>query len=395
VRVLHLSTSEVGGAGKSASILSQHLQKAGIDSRLLTRPALGLRKKLVSKGITFLGKLSSVSEYDFLSSHSMETLDLNVLKVMQPQVIHIHNWYNLISVENFSRLARIAPLVFTLHDERLVTGGCHVTLGCKKFLSACDGCPAHRLELSREQYRKELECFYESGQQYSVISPSVWMIEQLRNTALLSNAHSTAVIPNHLSSVNEILPPCQTSSDSIELIFVASNLDISYKGFEILLSAMKILDSKIGELNKEISLTLIGHTSKKKTIRLKNIKVLHSEHLDSQALMNLMRRSDILVVPSLSENYPGVIAEAQTYGTRVVAHRVGGIPEMINDGVTGYLCSPDASSLAAKIFEAILDTNSERVRTNAFQEVLNRQDSSKIIASHIDFYTKLLEVKSA
>jgi glycosyltransferase involved in cell wall biosynthesis len=132
----------------------------------------------------------------------------------------------------------------------------------------------------------------------------------------------------------------------------------------------------------------------KKLGDFKNIRVLQKDHLSSDSLMNLMRESDILAVPSLSENYPGVIAEGQAQGVRVVAHRVGGIPEMINDGLTGYLCDPDAGALAAKILEAILDTNAEQVRANAFEEVLIRQNSNKINASHIDFYTKLLERKS-
>jgi glycosyltransferase involved in cell wall biosynthesis len=395
MRILHLSTSQIGGAGKSAAILNEHLQASGVSSQILTRPTPGFQKMIKGKGSTLLGKLSSTLEYDFLSSHSVSTLDFKALHEIQPQIIHIHNWYNLISVEDFSKLAQIAPLVFTLHDERLATGGCHVTLGCKKFLERCEYCPAHRLKLSREKYRKDLENFYESGQQYSVISPSLWMMDQLKNSALLLNAYSTAVIPNHLSSANQTISPYQPNSDSIKLIFASSNLDVPYKGLQILLSAMRILDSRLEGLDKKINLTIVGDASLEKLKNLKNITTARKNHLNNDVLMNLVRESDILIVPSLSENYPGVIAEGQAQGARVVAHRVGGIPEMITDGLTGYLCDPDASSLAAKILEAILDPNAERVRANAFEEVLIRQDSNKINASHIDFYTRLLERKSA
>lgn len=390
MRILHLSTSEFGGAGKSAAILNNHLQEVGITSLLLTRHALGLPEKIKSKGITFLGRLTSTSEYDFLSSHSTSTLNFEALHRFEPQIIHVHNWYNLLSAGDFSRLAKIAPLVFTLHDERLATGGCHVTLNCKKFLAMCDDCPAHQLKLSREKFKKELEVFYTSGQQYSLISPSLWIMEKMRNTALVSNANLTAVIPNHISAMNSILPPLAPNSDSIELIFVASNLDVPYKGLKILLSAMSILDAKIKGLNKQINLTLVGTTRMKNLDDFANIRISFQEHTSTQVLMGLMRKAAILVVPSLSENYPGVIAEGQNQGTRVVAHRVGGIPEMIKDGVTGYLCEPTARSLSDKILEAILDSNAEQVRVNAFQEVLSRQGSEKVNESHIDFYEKLL-----
>lgn len=391
MRVVHLSTSKFGGAGKSAAILNQKLQEAGIISQFLDRPALGFQKTLQSKGATFYGKLSSTPEYDFLSSHSVSTLDFRALQELQPQIIHIHNWYNLISVEDLPKLAQIAPLVFTLHDERLATGGCHVTLRCRKFTNGCDNCPAHRFGYSREKYRRRLEKFFDSGRNYSVISPSLWMMEQLRLTAVVSNAYSTKVIPNLLSSANEILPPGEPETNSTELIFVASNIDVPYKGIQTLLSAMSILDSKIEGIHKQLNLTLVGHSNVEKVESFKNVKVLQRDHLSNEALMSLMQKSDVLIVPSMTENYPGVIAEGQTQGLRVVAHRVGGISEMINDGVTGYLCQPNAESLASRILDAILDPNAERVRASALEAVLRRQNSEKIIASHIDLYTQLLE----
>lgn len=393
MRILHLSTSEDGGAGKSAAVLNENLQAAGVSSRLLTRPPLDLQQKLKSKGSTLLGKMSSTVEYDFLSSHSISTLDYKVLEKFQPQIIHIHNWYNLLSVEDFSSLAQFAPLVFTLHDERLATGGCHVTLGCKKYLDACNECPAHRLGFSREAFRKKLESFYKSRKQYSIVSPSLWMMDQVESTALFENAYSAKVIPNHLSHANTKLTSYEPNPHSFELIFIASNLDTPYKGLEILFSALTILDSRLEGLQKKVSLTIVGNGEIENQRKFRNIGVVQRDHLGSNALMNLIRESDILVVPSLTENYPGVIAEGQAQGTRVVAHRVGGIPEMIEDGITGYLSDADASSLSAKILEAIFDPNHEKVRLNAFQEVSSRQDASKINQSHIDFYTRLLENK--
>ena len=391
MRVVHLSTSKFGGAGKSAAILNQKLLEAGIFSHLLDRRVHRLQERLESKSATFYGKLSSTAEYDFLSSHSVSTLDFSALQELKPQIIHIHNWYNLINVEDFPKLAQIAPIVFTLHDERLATGGCHVTLGCSKFLVNCDKCPAHRFGYSTEKYRRRLEKFFDSARNYSVISPSLWMIERLRLTALVSNAYSTRVIPNLVSSVNEISPPGKLETNSTELIFVSANLDVPYKGIQTLLSAMSILDSRLKGNQKKVKLTLVGHSTVKRIYSFKNIEVLHSDHLSNEELMNLMKNSDILIVPSMTENYPGVIAEGQTQGLRVVAHRVGGISEMIDDGVTGYLCPPNPESLAARILDAILDPNSERVRVSALEAVLNRQNSEKIIAGHIDLYTQLLE----
>jgi glycosyltransferase involved in cell wall biosynthesis len=71
---------------------------------------------------------------------------------------------------------------------------------------------------------------------------------------------------------------------------------------------------------------------------------------------------DVLVVPStVPEATPRVILEAQAAGVPVVAVRAGGVPELIDDGETGFLIdSPDPPQLAAKISEVM--NSPERVR---------------------------------
>jgi glycosyltransferase involved in cell wall biosynthesis len=65
---------------------------------------------------------------------------------------------------------------------------------------------------------------------------------------------------------------------------------------------------------------------------------------------DLYRSSDVVVVPSLVDGRPLVVQEAQACGAAVVASRVGGIPELIEDGITGSLCEPgNVDDFASKI----------------------------------------------
>ena len=68
----------------------------------------------------------------------------------------------------------------------------------------------------------------------------------------------------------------------------------------------------------------------------------------------LMRHLDVLVVPSHQEPFGTVISEAMAVGTPVVATRVGGLAEVVDDGVTGLLVEPgDPDALAAAVLEVL------------------------------------------
>jgi glycosyltransferase involved in cell wall biosynthesis len=69
---------------------------------------------------------------------------------------------------------------------------------------------------------------------------------------------------------------------------------------------------------------------------------------------SLMRHFDVLVAPSHQEPFGTVLSEAMAVGTPVVATRVGGLAEVVDDGVTGLLVEPhDPQALAAAILEVI------------------------------------------
>ncbi|HEV2057793.1 MAG TPA: glycosyltransferase family 4 protein, partial [Solirubrobacteraceae bacterium] len=68
----------------------------------------------------------------------------------------------------------------------------------------------------------------------------------------------------------------------------------------------------------------------------------------------VMRHLDVLVAPSRQEPFGTVLAEAMAAGTPVVATRVGGLAEVVADGVTGRLVTPgDPAELAAAVLEVL------------------------------------------
>jgi glycosyltransferase involved in cell wall biosynthesis len=82
--------------------------------------------------------------------------------------------------------------------------------------------------------------------------------------------------------------------------------------------------------------------------------VEHFDWVDDAA--GLMRHLDVLVVPSREEPLGAVAAEALAAGTPVVATRVGGLPEVVEDGVTGALVEPNRpADLAAAVLRVLAD----------------------------------------
>lgn len=71
--------------------------------------------------------------------------------------------------------------------------------------------------------------------------------------------------------------------------------------------------------------------------------------------VNLLGASDVLLLPSRTEGIPNSVLEAMSMQVPVVATRVGGTPEIMNDGVEGFLVPPENPDLLADAVIKILD----------------------------------------
>jgi glycosyltransferase involved in cell wall biosynthesis len=98
----------------------------------------------------------------------------------------------------------------------------------------------------------------------------------------------------------------------------------------------------------------------------------------------LMRHLDVLVLPSYREPFGTVLAESMAVGTPVVATRVDGLPEVVEDGVTGRLVAPGAPDQLAA---AVLDVLGHREQMSATA----REHAARFFVSdYVDLVERLI-----
>ncbi|MFH1410302.1 MAG: glycosyltransferase family 4 protein, partial [Patescibacteria group bacterium] len=130
------------------------------------------------------------------------------------------------------------------------------------------------------------------------------------------------------------------------------------KGHRYLLEAFKRLQTHVPRLH----LVLVGSGQADRELRDQASQIPNVHFVGwREDIPQILRASDILVLPSLKEAFGQVILEAMASGVITVATNNGGIPDIIKDGVTGYLVPPANSQIIADRIATIL-TNPDQKR---------------------------------
>ena len=139
-----------------------------------------------------------------------------------------------------------------------------------------------------------------------------------------------------------------------KLVAVVANMHFESKGHTDLLHAATVVSREF----RTVKFLLIGDGAERA-----RLEVMTAELGLSKTVLFLGRRNDVprllaccdlFVLPSSAEGLPNSVLEAMAAGLPVVATRVGGIPEIIDDGASGLLVAPrDPQSLAAAILQLL------------------------------------------
>jgi glycosyltransferase involved in cell wall biosynthesis len=133
-------------------------------------------------------------------------------------------------------------------------------------------------------------------------------------------------------------PPCRTDrrNDQVRILFVGG--DLERKGGEVLLAAFArtraALAARPGGEAIDARLDLVTKTP---VPDIPGVQVHHGLGPNSRALIELYNGADVFCLPTFGDCLPMVLSEAGAAGLALVSTAVAGIPEIVDDGVTGLL----------------------------------------------------------
>lgn len=145
------------------------------------------------------------------------------------------------------------------------------------------------------------------------------------------------------------------------------------KGFDVLIKAMDELPPDI-----EAHLLLVGDVDKNEELKTLVAQTAHPERFHFTGFRTdapaIAAASNVFVLPSkVREGLPRAVIEAMAYGVAPVVTRVGGMPELVEDGISGLVVAPNSTrELASAIERLYRDRELSRSLGNAARERITR-----------------------
>jgi glycosyltransferase involved in cell wall biosynthesis len=300
---------------------------------------------LASKLFAAIGSVFSIRSFRLVK---------DLIRSWQPDVVHVHNFFPLLSPSVFyaCRSAGVA-VIFTLHNYRIV---------CPTALLMHDGRVTERSirsgpwwSLTHRVYRRSLVGTF-------MLCFLIWIHKRLRTwhrtvdrfivlTEFARQRFVSAGLPAQALVVKPNFVAAASAVGAARAGFLFVGRLSAEKGVDVLLDAAGQLRRVSGDRRVEVAVAGTGPLDEK----VSKGCVEHLGALSAGAVRERMQSAAALVIPSnWYEGFPMVLVEAYASGLPVIASRIGALAELVEDGVTGLLFEPgNPGDLAAKMTWAL------------------------------------------
>jgi glycosyltransferase involved in cell wall biosynthesis len=349
MKILFLSSLYSPHIGGGAEIILQRtaegLQQRGCDvSVLVTGPDAGLAVDTVNEVKVYRaglhnfywqfsaqrpGRLARLGWHlrDRYNS-AMRAYVKQVIKREQPQVVVCHNLAGW-SVSVWDEITAAGlPIVQVLHDMYLMCPSSNMFKKGRCCQQQCGSC---------QQFRKGHDV--RSAQVSTVVGVSNYMLEKLQKHGYFTGARGYVV---HNASPYAAMPT-PSAPRPISEIWKKAPLRFGYMGTLSEQKGLRWLIEQFQRLPFNATLQIAGRGQLSDEAQLKALATSPKiSFVGYQKPEEFYRQIDVAVVPSIWNEPFGLVAvEACAHSVPVIASRMGGLPEIIQDPLNGLLCSPD------------------------------------------------------
>lgn len=297
-----------------------------------------------------------------------------VLNEAPPDIMHTH------LIDGFSaaiwRVARRAgvPIVHTAHDYHLLCPRAFLLTKdwriCRQPGVVCQFYRAWHLRTTRY-----VDLF---------VSPSCFLLHQHKLAGL--SARQCAVVRNGIPLPSNNIRP---ERKRIRRFLLLTRLTVE-KGVRVVLQAVASLPRML-----EFELAIAGRGPLEQEVQqaaADDPRIRFVGYVTGDVKAALLEDGDCLLIPSLwYENAPVTAIETAAYGLAVVASRIGGLPELVDEGRNGLLFEPgDADGLAA-IMSGLIDGNVTLPDiATASAELAQQHSITRMVDAYLDCYEDVL-----
>jgi glycosyltransferase involved in cell wall biosynthesis len=407
MNVLHVHGKDYpdGGFGSVVSMYRLHsgLRAAGIDSRLLANKRMLPSSELIPRAPRlerFIGRVTH--RLGFNDIHCVGAFWIKKMPAyQQADLLNFHGIHgDFLSYLALPTLTADKPSVFTVRDMWPLTGHCAVPFDCERWKIGCGKCPypdappalPTRIDTTRAEWK--LKDWVYRRSRLTVVTLSSRMTEQARQSMLAR--FPIRHIPNGVDTeaYQRLDPDLSRAALGVPpgkrvLVFAAGNLNRPYKGAIALIATLKLLPPA---LQREVVLLLVGDGGE----LLANafpVQTLPLGYIGGIRLKSMAySAADLCVLPTHGEGMPNVLLESMACSTPMVSFDVGGIPDLVRPGVTGYLArANDVGDLRDGIVHLLEDAPLRRAMGQRCREIAVAEYSAeREVRAYIDLYNEVL-----
>ena len=340
-------------------------------------------------------RLSLSTAKEIIYSHSSRAGLRKVIDSFKPDLAHAHNIYGRLSTSVLDTLKETQiPTVLTLHDLKLL---------CPSYLMLNNGRVCERCKGNRFYNAIITRCHKQSYMASSVYALETWFNIKFRKYDSVKylitpsrflrdkvveygwNAEKIVYIPNFIDTQKQAFS-AETGDYSLFLGRLSRE-----KGVKTLLMALKGLPANT-------HLVVAGDGPDREALQRVTtenaLPVTFKGYLNGSELEQTISGAKVIIMPSeWYENAPLSILEAFAYGKPVIGARIGGVPEMIDEGVNGFLFEPgNVADLRDKwaIFLNLPDEKAGSMGLNARKKVENEYSAESHYEQLMAAYRKAL-----